>query len=147
MFFCVFILALREGIRGDVPVFKKISNGAVCNDGWISNSHGQGTCSHHGGVDYYLYKEIQTGIDYANPTPYYVITFCLMGLIVIPSLFNSGYRWASIKRIADVLYWSLFIIQRIFVIAFYLPFIILVLIYQVYLRPVFIFITKFNKKN
>lgn len=30
-------------------------NGAICNDGWTSHSQGRGTCSHHGGVDYYFY--------------------------------------------------------------------------------------------
>jgi hypothetical protein len=27
--------------------------GAVCNDGWVSSSTGSGTCSHHGGVNYW----------------------------------------------------------------------------------------------
>lgn len=31
-------------------------NGAICNDGWTSHSQGRGTCSHHGGVDYYFYE-------------------------------------------------------------------------------------------
>jgi hypothetical protein len=31
-------------------------NGAVCRDGCISHSQGQGTCSHHNGVDHYFYK-------------------------------------------------------------------------------------------
>ena len=30
--------------------------GAICNDGWRSNATGQGACSHHGGVDYWLYS-------------------------------------------------------------------------------------------
>ena len=30
--------------------------GAVCNDGTRSTATGQGACSHHGGVDYWLYK-------------------------------------------------------------------------------------------
>ena len=30
--------------------------GAICNDGWRSNSTGSGTCSSHGGVDYWLCK-------------------------------------------------------------------------------------------
>ena len=29
--------------------------GAICMDGWRSYSTGRGTCSHHGGVDYWLY--------------------------------------------------------------------------------------------
>jgi len=31
-------------------------SGAVCNDGWISHSQGRGTCSHHGGIQYYFYE-------------------------------------------------------------------------------------------
>ena len=29
--------------------------GAVCNDGTTSTATGSGACSHHGGVDYWLY--------------------------------------------------------------------------------------------
>ena len=29
--------------------------GAVCNEGWRSYSTGSGACSHHGGVDYWIY--------------------------------------------------------------------------------------------
>ena len=39
------------------------SSGAICNDGWVSHSHGRGTCSHHGGVDYYFYEG-----DYSQST-------------------------------------------------------------------------------
>ncbi len=31
--------------------------GAICMDGWRSYSTGSGTCSHHGGVDYWLYDD------------------------------------------------------------------------------------------
>ena len=30
--------------------------GAVCNDGTTSTATGSGACSHHGGVDYWLYR-------------------------------------------------------------------------------------------
>jgi hypothetical protein len=30
--------------------------GAICNDGWRSTATGQGACSYHGGVDYWIYK-------------------------------------------------------------------------------------------
>ena len=36
---------------------KKVRIGAKCNDGWRSSSRGQGACSHHGGVDYWLYSK------------------------------------------------------------------------------------------
>lgn len=29
--------------------------GAVCKDGWVSNSTGRGTCSHHGGVKFWVH--------------------------------------------------------------------------------------------
>lgn len=38
----------------DAPKGKRV--GAICNDGWRSYSTGSGTCSHHGGVDYWLYE-------------------------------------------------------------------------------------------
>jgi len=30
--------------------------GAVCNDGWISSATGSGACSHHGGVNHWIYE-------------------------------------------------------------------------------------------
>ncbi len=33
--------------------------GAVCNDGWRSSATGSGACSHHGGVDYWIYEKDQ----------------------------------------------------------------------------------------
>ena len=30
--------------------------GAICEDGWRSSATGQGACSHHDGVDHWLYE-------------------------------------------------------------------------------------------
>jgi hypothetical protein len=30
--------------------------GAICNDGWQSSATGSGACSHHGGVDEWIYE-------------------------------------------------------------------------------------------
>jgi hypothetical protein len=30
--------------------------GAVCRDGWHSSATGSGACSHHGGVDHWIYR-------------------------------------------------------------------------------------------
>jgi hypothetical protein len=30
--------------------------GAICRDGWESSATGRGACSHHGGVDHWLYR-------------------------------------------------------------------------------------------
>ena len=40
----------------DSGSYSKKRVGAVCNDGWISTATGQGACSHHDGVDYWLYE-------------------------------------------------------------------------------------------
>ena len=53
--------------------------GAICRDGWHSYSTGRGTCSHHGGVDYWLidssweltnqgFLENRETINYQNET-------------------------------------------------------------------------------
>ena len=31
--------------------------GAICNDGWQSSATGRGACSHHGGVDHWIYED------------------------------------------------------------------------------------------
>lgn len=35
----------------------KVRVGATCNDGWRSNATGRGACSHHGGVNEWVYKD------------------------------------------------------------------------------------------
>lgn len=62
-----------ELIQGDRPIFERQPDGAICNDGWRSYSQGRGTCSWHGGVDYYLYKYVKVGVHQANPTPYIIL--------------------------------------------------------------------------
>lgn len=37
---------------------RKVRVGAVCNDGTRSKATGRGACSHHGGVKYWLYKNV-----------------------------------------------------------------------------------------
>ena len=39
-----------------VPTSEGIRIGAICRDGSHSNATGRGACSHHGGVDYWLYQ-------------------------------------------------------------------------------------------
>jgi hypothetical protein len=31
--------------------------GCICRDGWHSSATGRGACSHHGGVDHWLYQK------------------------------------------------------------------------------------------
>uniref|UniRef100_A0A914PU64 DUF3761 domain-containing protein n=1 Tax=Panagrolaimus davidi TaxID=227884 RepID=A0A914PU64_9BILA len=40
------------------PPRQRVRVGAICVDGWHSSSTGRGTCSHHGGVREWLYKDI-----------------------------------------------------------------------------------------
>ena len=63
----------------------------VCEDGWISESRGSGTCSWHGGIDYYVYEELP---DTYLIWPYFI----LIGSFLIVSSFQSHYRWKSFKE-------------------------------------------------
>ena len=38
------------------PAQSRYRVGAICRDGWQSTATGSGACSHHGGVDYWLYN-------------------------------------------------------------------------------------------
>ena len=59
---------IRDAIRdapsgGDLP-----QRGAICRDGWVSHSTGQGTCSHHLGVRRWIvnHTEVCNSLDLAN---------------------------------------------------------------------------------
>ncbi len=56
---------LKHISRGTCKIHHtNIRRGAVCSDGSTSSSTAQGTCSHHGGVYYWLYcREIEITID------------------------------------------------------------------------------------
>lgn len=57
--------------------------GAICNDGWRSHSTGSGTCSGHGGVDYWLYSNSTTSTTTKEEGP-------SVGGIVFGSLVSLG---------------------------------------------------------
>jgi hypothetical protein len=48
--------------------------GAICCDGWHSNATGRGACSHHGGVDHWIYAE-RDGIFKPLATPMLVVAY------------------------------------------------------------------------
>lgn len=133
--------AIKEQIQGDFPIFEKVANGAICNDGSTSESQGPGTCSHHGGVDYYIFESIQIGTHYANPNPYYYTAFILVLLIIITSIFQRSYRWVSIKFIVDIIYWTCFMFHRLVLFIFYIPYILFFPIY-IYIHPIIIYFRK-----
>jgi len=47
--FTIFLVSLSSCDPGE-------RSGAICNDGWKSNSTGRGTCSSHGGVDHWIHE-------------------------------------------------------------------------------------------
>lgn len=51
--------------------------GAVCNDGSTSNSTGSGTCSWHGGVDYYIDPD-----EISYPKTFFLIAIIVVGIII-----------------------------------------------------------------
>ena len=65
----------------DIPDNVRI--GAICNDGWYSNSTGPGACSHHGGVSGWEYTEIphKTGVFKKI-----IISIIISGTAVFPVL-------------------------------------------------------------
>lgn len=86
-----------ESIRGNYKLFKEVYDCTICHDGWISHSYGPGTCSWHGGVEYYKYANEYAGTHIANPEKYYPAFLISLTIILIPSIFNSVYRLTAIS--------------------------------------------------
>jgi len=137
VFGCVifFIFGAKEYFLGHQPIFSKEPNGAVCNDGWRSYSQGPGTCSHHGGVDYYIYDNVYSGIDYSNPFPFLIISLSILSIIISISLFYKSFRWAVYKRFFDIIYYLSIVTTAILSFILYLPMILFVILY-IYIEPI-----------
>jgi hypothetical protein len=129
-----FLFGAKEILIGDEPVFSKTPNGAVCNDGWRSNSQGPGTCSHHGGVDYYVYEDVNSGIDYSNPLPFFVALISILFIIIIISIFYKSFRWAVYKYFFDIFYFTSIITFGLLSFLLFLP-MILFAILHLYIDP------------
>ena len=113
-----------EFIRGDYPIFSSERSGAVCRDGWVSYSTGRGTCSHHGGVDYWTHPQI--GFHYFNITPYLISLVCILSFLFLFSIINKAFRLRLVSFISEAAYgigFFLYICSFIVVIPF-------VIIYQ-----------------
>lgn len=53
----IFLLSLQSCSKEDSPTAATGTRiGAVCKDGTRTDATGSGACSHHGGVDYWLYQ-------------------------------------------------------------------------------------------
>ena len=59
----MFFSSIQTNIISDTFEIRGDRIGAICNDGWRSYSTGSGTCSHHGGVDYWLYAPSTTNTE------------------------------------------------------------------------------------
>jgi hypothetical protein len=86
-------------IQGDYPIYSKVIDGAVCVDGWRSNSTGSGTCSHHGGVDYYVYINKRTGYHNSKPNFYFLQVYGIVGLLVLLSLMSKWLRYSIFLQV------------------------------------------------
>ena len=95
--FSLFIVAnsLRTTTIEDIVYIRGPRIGAICNDGWRSYSTGSGTCSNHGGVDYWLYGPSRTITDYEVTEPNYF--FALLG--IASSVFLSFKLIKSVKEL------------------------------------------------
>ena len=88
----------------------------VCDDGWVSESRGSGTCSWHGGIDYYVYEEL--------PDTYLIWPYItLIGSYLVVSAFQSHYRWKSFKE-ANIkrktyMYYQIMLLKNYFRSAFF----------------------------
>jgi hypothetical protein len=60
----MFFSSIQTSIISETNIIRGDRIGAICNDGWRSYSTGSGTCSHHGGVDYWLYGPNKTITEY-----------------------------------------------------------------------------------
>ena len=47
-------LLISFPVFAEITQYRNYNSRAVCRDGSYSTSTGRGTCSHHGGVSYYL---------------------------------------------------------------------------------------------
>lgn len=81
---------------GDYPIYKEERIGAICMDGWRSYSTGRGTCSHHGGVNEWLYRKVKIGMYYSNHGIYYTISIVSFGVFLLPAFFFRYYRYTLI---------------------------------------------------
>ncbi len=101
-------LAGRELIQGDYQIYGEERIGAICRDGWESFSIGSGTCSHHGGVDYWKYPLVN--YHYANPNPYYIAIAVSISFLLIFSIFNRAFRLRLIVYNLELFYWLITIL-------------------------------------
>lgn len=127
-----FGLLAMEFIRGDYQIYGDERIGAICRDGWESFSTGSGTCSHHGGVDYWKYPLVN--YHYANPLPYYITIALAIAFLILVSIINKAFRLRLLALISQTLYWLaliLFLLSYIVYSLLKIPFFLVYLLYLI----------------
>lgn len=117
--FFIFILTsllFVERYRGDYPIYGDLRCGAICNDGWKSNSIGGGTCSDHNGVREWKY--IQTGFHNCNTKPYSYSIFGLVIFLLFLSFLNKAFRFLLLLMLFDLLWFILVMLLGLILLAF-----------------------------
>ncbi len=125
-----FGLVIREFVKGDYPIYGNERIGAICKDGWESFSTGSGTCSHHGGVDYWKYPLVN--YHYANPVQYYIVIILAISFLALFATLNRSFRLRFIALSSETLYWSityLYLFSYLIYIFLRLPFNLLYILY------------------
>jgi hypothetical protein len=125
-------LIAREFIKGDYPIYGKERIGAICQDGWESFSTGSGTCSHHGGVDYWKYPLVN--YHYADPNPYYITIAIAIAFLILVSIIYKAFRLRLLALICETFYWLatfLFLLSYIFYSLLKFPFLLVRLLYKI----------------
>ena len=93
-----------ETMDVDHPIYSRVSDGAVCIDGWRSGSTGPGTCSHHGGVDYYVYTKELTGYHYSKPEFYFYQFFIITGILLFLSMLSRWFLYSTLTFLSVFLW-------------------------------------------
>lgn len=115
------LFAVGEVVRGNYPIYGKAKAGAICNDGWRSSSHGQGTCSWHGGVREYITVKYVKSLHISNPAKYYKLCYVGILLLAVPLFISKIYRYVVTLYFLTIFYWFwlAFIFTTLFVTKLY----------------------------
>ena len=118
------IAGALETMDVDHPIYSRVSDGAVCIDGWRSGSTGPGTCSHHGGVDYYVYLKERTGYHYSKPEFYFYQFLIIAGILLFISMLSRWFLYSVLTFLSVFLclpFVPFMVVYFMFMIIFFYP--------------------------
>ena len=96
------------------PVYEKQFQYTICNDGSISHSKGQGSCSYHRGVKLYVYEDVFIGIykpNYSNKLLWFLPSITIL---IVFSLLSREFYLAIKELINNFEYFAYLIITVFF---------------------------------